>query len=499
MKYLIHYFVTFCFSLFVWSASAQNVNDSIVNQAKTKANKSDYEEAMKSLDQLIQKWQEAQTKKIMQTNTDSILGLANEAAEKEKYNEAIQYVIKVKNIWEERHEIENPPNMDSIFNVAIVSAREKKYDKARRNADIVLKAFPDRADVLIFKANIDAWESKFDSANVKLDKAYQLDPESKELYDSWMNVELWDQEYQKLLDKADLAEDYKYPDKENLTLKRVYAYKGLMEYDSAISILEREENQYLLDSSSIKYLYDEMIMKSKRNFITAYYAIDLFENNNPDPQHLAYLDYGVRINKNTLVLRLNWANRFNKTGLQAEADFYLKLPKSQYMYFNYGFALTNDLFPRHRAGVEYYFPLKKNFEGSVGARYLHFTDNQVFVLTGHVGKNINKLWLSLRPYFSFQKSGNYLSLVGNARLFGDNRLNFWGVELGYGNSPDERYVLDPDGNYFNYNSYRIKLEKGFKIGKASDLRLGASYTYEEIQQNVFRSRITFEVIYKYRF
>lgn len=498
MKNYIQYILVFCLSLFVWSAQAQT-NDSIVIQAKNSADKSDYEKAMKSLDQLIQKWQEEQTKKIMKTNTDSILELANTAAEEGKYDEAIEHVITVRGIWEERHEIEHPMNMDSIFNVAIVSAREKKYDKARRHADMVLEAFPDRADVLVFKANIDAWESKFDSANIKLNKAYQLNHENKELYDSWLNVQLWDQEYQKLLDKANLAEENEYPDKENLTLKRVYAYKGLMEYDSAISILERKENKYLLDSSSIKYLYDEMIMKSKRNFITAYYAIDLFENNNPEPQHLAYLDYGVRLNKNTLVLRLNWANRFNQNGAQLEADFYLELPKSQYMYFNYGFALTNELFPRHRAGVEYFFPLKKNFEGSIGARYINFTDNQVFVLTGHLGKNINKLWLSLRPYFSFQKSGNYLSLVGNARLYGNNRLNFWGVELGYGNSPDERYILDPGGDYFNFNSYRIKLEKGFKIGKASDLKLGASYTYEEIQKSVFRSRITFEVIYKYRF
>lgn len=498
MKNYIQYFLVFCFSLFAWSIQAQT-NDSIVNQAKSNANKSDYDKAMKSLDQLVQKWQEEQTRKIMETNTDSILELANKAAEEEKYNEAIEHVITVRNIWEERHEIENPMNMDSVFNVAIVNAREKKYEKARRHANMVLEAFPDRADVIVFKANIDAWESKFDSANIKLDKAYHLDNESKELYDSWLNVQLWDKEYQKLLDKADLAEENEYPDKENLTLKRVYAYRGLMEYDSAIALLEREENKYLLDSTSINNMYNEMIMKSKRNFITAYYAIDLFESNTPEPQHLAYVDYGVKINKNTLVLRLNWANRFNQNGVQLEADFYLELPKSQYIYFNYGFALTNELFPRHRAGVEYYFPLKKNFEGSVGARYLHFTDNQVFVLTGHIGKNINKLWLSLRPYFSFQESGNYLSLVANARLFGDNRLNFWGVELGYGNSPDERYILDPDGDYFNFNSYRIKLEKGLKIGKASDLRFGASYTYEEYQKNVFRSRFTFEVIYKYRF
>jgi len=239
MKSLIKISVVIALALLVWSSSAQTVNDSIVKDAKTNANKSDYEKAMESLDQLIKKWEEEQNRKIIQTNTDSILELANKAAENENYNEAIEHVITVRNIWEERHQLENPPNMDSIFNVAVVSAREKKYDKARRHADMVLEAFPDRADVLVFKANIDAWESKFDSADVKLNKAYKLDHESVELYDSWLNVHLWDQEYRKLLDKADLAEENDYPKKENLTLKRVYAYNGLLEYDSALAILAR--------------------------------------------------------------------------------------------------------------------------------------------------------------------------------------------------------------------------------------------------------------------
>jgi YaiO family outer membrane protein len=499
MKLNARYLLVFLILAVAFVSKAQTVTDSIVTQAKTNANKSDYDKAMESLDKLIKKWEEEQVKKIMETNTDSILKLANDAADEEKYNEAIQHVITVRNIWEERHQIENPPNTDSIFQLAIDAARKRKYEKAKRQADIVLGYFPERADVMVFKANIDAWEAHYDSANIKLQQAYKLQPENSELWDSWLNVKLWEREYKQLLAKADLAEDHEYDNKENLTLKRVYAYEGLREYDSVLAILDRKENEYLLDSTSIKYLYDETLFKSKRNFITAYYAIDLFENNNPEPQHLAYIDYGVKINKNTLVLRLNYANRFNKSGLQMEADYYLTLPKSQYIYLNYGFALTQELFPRHRAGAEYYFPLRKKFEASVGARYLHFTDNQVFVLTGHLGKIVNKFWFSLRPYFSFQQSGNYLSMVGNVRWYGQHRLNFWGVEVGYGNSPDERYILDPDGNYFNYNSYRIKLEKGLKVGKVSDLRLGATYNYEEIQKSVFRSRFTFEIIYKYRF
>lgn len=389
-------------------------------------------------------------------------------------------------------------NTDSLFMVAIEQSRAEDYNSAIVNAKKVLEIHPDRADVAVFIANVYAWDRNYNLAKFYINTAYDLKPRSEILYDSWLNIVLWNAEYEQVLRTADIAEENKYPNRYNVLLKRLIAYKYLNQFDAAADLFKDGKNKDLIDSTHIKSLARELILKSKKHTATFYYSIDFFNNNDPKPQHLAYIDYSFRIKKNTLVFRLNYANRFNENGLQLEADYYQLLKKSKYLYFNYGASIYNDLFPKHRAGAEFYFPLKRNFEASVGARYLNFPDINVYTLTGHISKYVSYYWIAFRPYFSYQKNSNSISLVANARRYGKTTLSYWGIELGYGNSPDERYILDPSGDYFNLDSYRIKLEKNIMIGKADDLKVSFGFAYEETVKDQFRPRYTIEIIYKHR-
>ncbi len=488
--------------VFVASAkllNAQATSDSLLNLALSQAQKRDYENAIKSLNILVEEWSAQYQQKEFERISDSILLLAKQASERKDFMGAIQQVNKVLKMWDLRQVPVTKVNTDSIFQIAIDQAREKKYDKSIQTAKKVLGYHPNRVDVLVFIANDYAWNSEFDSAKVYIAEAYKKDPKSQELYDSWLNVLLWNAEYEELLRKADLAQDNKYANRDNLTLKRLYAYDNLYRYDSAVALFDNGKNQKLLDSAAINSLYEDVLIKSKKNIVTAYYTLDYFENNDPIPHHMAYLDYGMKIKRNTLIFRLNYANRYNLSGSLLEADYYHLLPNKRYFYFNYGFALSKSLFPRHRAGVEYYFPLPDKFEGSIGARYIYFTNSGVFIITGHLAKSIDKYWFALRPFFSFEQSGNYLSLIGQARIVGKNPFVYWGVELAYGNSPDDRYFSDPTGTYFNLNAYRIKLEKSLMVSKTNDLKFGLGFAYEEYQKSLFRQRYTLEITYKVRF
>lgn len=388
-------------------------------------------------------------------------------------------------------------NSDSIFDVAIKHARNAEYDKAIQNANKVLEIHPDRADVDVFIANVYAWKGKTDSAKIYVKKAYELEPVNDELYDSWLNVLLWNAEYEELLKTIDLAIENEYDDNYNVTLKRLYAYKYLGEYGKGVALFDNK-NQKLLDSTRINSMYREMLIKNSRNALSAFYSMDFFNDGFTSPQHLAYIDYAFKIKRNTLIFRLNYANRFNENGLQLEADYYHQLKKGKYLYFNYGASIYNDLFPKHRAGVEFYFPLKKHFEASIGARYMYFTGNHVPILTGHLGKYLNSYWFSIRPYYTIQDIGNSISFVANARKYGKISMSYWGIELGFGNSPDERYILDPSAEFFRYSSYRIKFERNTMIGKANELKLSFGYAYEETAKSVFRNKFTLEIIYKHR-
>jgi len=442
----------------------------------------------------------------VQINSDSIFDVAIKQARNKDYKNAISNAKKVLEIHPDRKDVSEfivnvykwKANSDSVFKVAVDHAKKEEYNQAIKIANKVAERSPERQDVIIFIANVYAWKGKTDSAKIYIKKAEKLDNESTELYDSWLNILLWNSEYKNLLKKADIAEKHKYKNKYNLTLKRLYAYKYLNEYEKGVKMFDNNKNQKLLDSTKINSLYREMLIKNSHNAFSAMYSMDFFDDGITKPQHLAYVDYALKIKKNTLIFRLNYAYRYNKSGLQLEADYYHQLKKGKYLYFNYGASVLNDLFPIHRAGFEFYFPLKHHFEASIGARYMYFTGNSVPILTGHIGKYLNSYWLSLRPYFTFQDIGNSFSLVFNARKYGKIAMNYWGLELGYGNSPDERYILDPTGEYFSLNSYRIKLERNIMIATKDELRISFGYAYEETIKSVFRNRYTIELIFKHR-
>ena len=387
---------------------------------------------------------------------------------------------------------------DSLLLKAQEEAIKGNYPTAIITAESVFDIYPESFNALLMIAKSYAWEGEYDTAKIYLDSAYENEPKNEGLYDIWLNTLLWNQEYSEVIKKADLAEKNDYENDYNLAQKRLYAYDALIEYDSAVNVFEPEEQKALLDSTPLFNAYRDVLIKSKKHTITAYYAIDLYDNNDPKPQHLAYIDYGFKIKKNTLIFRLNYANRFGTDGLQVEADYYHLLKKSKYFYFNYGISVMNDVFPKHRAGIEYYFPLKNKFEASIGARYMYFTDKHVPILTAHIGKYLNKYWFAIRPFYTFDDNGNNISLVANVRRFGDISFNYWGLELGYGNSPDERYLIDPTGDYFNLTSYRIKLEKSLMVTTTNDLKISFGFAYEETAKSVFRNRYTIEIIYKHR-
>jgi hypothetical protein len=78
-------------------------------------------------------------------------------------------------------------------------------------------------------------------------------------------------------------------------------------------------------------------------------------------------------------------------------------------------------------------------------------------------------------------------------------LTFWGIEIGYGNSPDETYSITQIGTYNQLKSYKIKLEKNLMLNRVSDLHIGFGYATEEYgATNQYRNRYTIELGYKYR-
>lgn len=240
------------------------------------------------------------------------------------------------------------------------------------------------------------------------------------------------------------------------------------------------------------------MLKRNKNVISAYYTIDLFDKIF-SPQHLASLGYSFPVYDNTLGFRINYANRFGLNDFQLETDFYLKFKNKQYLYLNYGYAFNASLFPEHRIGIEYYFPVTPKTDASIGGRFLKYTFSDVYIATGHIGHYFGNSHLSLRPYYVLKmpNAESSISLLANYKIFERNELNYWGIELGYGNSPDDSYSTSP-AQFSQLSNYKIRLEKNLMINRTSDLHFVVGYSYEEYLLNMFRNRFIFELGYKIR-
>ena len=395
-------------------------------------------------------------------------------------------------------------NTDSIFMTAISQTRNNQYDSAIINAKKAFKSDSKRADILVFIANVYSWKNQNDTALVYIHQAIKLNYLHDELYESWTNILLRSHRYADLLKCCDEAEKNHYANSEDILKKRLIAYNELKMYDKGVSLIELPTNKKFLEIKQFNDLYSGLLLKRNSKLLSANYTLDLFDGgNNTQPQQLASLGYSFPLSVNNLGFRVNYANRFGQAGVQLESDFYLKLKNKQYMYFNYGFAFNSVLFPTHRFGYEFYFPLNHKLEASIGCRYLNYPTSNVLIATGHIGWYFGNSWAGLRPYYvyAFKTPTNTesVSLIGNYRLFGKTELDYWGVEVGIGNSPDAVYTTNPQIVGFNQlTAYKIKLEKNFMLNRVSDFHIGLGYSREEFNLNQFRNRYTVELGYKLR-
>jgi YaiO family outer membrane protein len=391
-------------------------------------------------------------------------------------------------------------NNDSLLSVASAMAANKKYDEAKLLVHKVVATDSSRSDALVLLANLNFWTGANDSALHWIEKANHLQANDDDFYTTFLNVLLVNKQYDRLLQIAVYAASDGYSDKFNWLQKQLIAYDHLMNYSKALQLYNAFTDESIKYHPAILAIVDRIADKFRSRSMLLTYSIDVFSNTNP--QHLVGLGYNFHRQKNTYGLALNYANRFSKSDFQLETTNYLYLSDNRYVYANYGFGFNQSLFPRHRAGLEYYFPIKKILESSLGVRYLFYsgvTNSSVYIFTGHLGSYIGKGWLAFRPFWVINNDLQSLTLSLKYRKYGNRLRDFWGVELLAGNSPDDMYSISQSG-FNSLRSYKIRFEKSWRINSYSDFIIAPAYSYEQVangQHLNFRSRVELEFAYRF--
>lgn len=391
-------------------------------------------------------------------------------------------------------------NNDSLLSYASSLARNGNYTEARDMVLAVARNDSSRTDALLMLANLNLWMGDAKTALTWIEKAAGRNASGPEFYSGYFNILVANAMYSELLTQIDKAIANGYTDELNLIQKKMLAHQELGNYSEAMALYYGITNERIKQHPSVVTQVDKMLdMLDKKSWIL-HYNFDLFSNTNP--QHFVSVGYLRKPTRNSFGINLNYANRFSLSDFQLDATAYLYVAKSRYFYVNYGVGINNSLFPRHRSGVEYYFPLSTKTEASLGGRYMTYTSivtSNVYILTGHLGRYIGKGWIAARPFWVINDQLQSFSLSMKYRHYGARLRDFWGLELVVGNSPDDMYSISQNG-FNNLKSYKLRFEKSWRIDSNSDLVFAPAYSYEQFAKASivdFRSR--FGVEFNYRF
>ncbi len=157
--------------------------------------------------------------------------------------------------------------------------------------------------------------------------------------------------------------------------------------------------------------------------------------------HSASVAVSRRAAAGTLIGRVNFADRFARSGVQAEADAYPRLGSRMYGYFNLGYSAAT-IFPRWRSGAELFAVLPRAYEVSVGLRQLRFDGVPVTLLTGSAAKYVGNYLFTVRPYLRSRDGAASASMTFSARRYGSDADRFIGARIGFGSTPSDVLTAD---------------------------------------------------------
>lgn len=367
-------------------------------------------------------------------------------------------------------------NADSLLKVAQQYYNQNENVKSEEICLQILSYAPDYTDVKILLARNYMNVKQFSDAEGILNEVLKNKPNYYDAHAALVDLNYWSKKYEACVLCCNNALNYFPTDSAFLLSKE----KCIVESSSRM----------MRDLNQLNYsIYN--------NKIAASYRYNYFLDNTDFNSQEAYLEYTRKLNKATVIGRVNYANRFNESDFQFESDLYYKFDMSKYLYLNAGIS-NNIIYPDYRLGAEYFQALPAQFEVSLGLRYLYFKPDNVFIYTGSLTKYIQKYMLSARVFITPKNSDITASGLFILRHY-NTEDNYVGLRLKYGIDPNNsnidpttssRYLMQSRGFEFEYNEL---------IKQRVQLTIYAGYESTEWRPSEYRNAVTAQVVLGYLF
>lgn len=336
-------------------------------------------------------------------------------------------------------------NVDEAFFRARDLAFDGKREEARRLSRAILEIAPGYTDVRLLIVRTYMWDGNLESARSELNTLLAQSPRQSEALALMTDVEYRSGNYDEALRQVQLASANNLTDIP-LLIRRAEIYRELGDYRRAHIVLDQVE-QIEPSSGDAARVRATIVTSSQKYALTLAYGHDRFDAIF-DPWNSMYLQLARSTPVGTVLGRVNYANRFNTDGYQAEIDFYPTFRPGTYGYLNFGYS-DSFIFPEYRFGAEIHQALPKAFEVSAGFRHLEFQSGGVTIYTGTLSKYYRNWYLSVRPFITPRDEGVSNSYQFIFRRYFSDPDNYLGLRGGFGFSPDERRLVAGGGEEIN--------------------------------------------------
>lgn len=328
-------------------------------------------------------------------------------------------------------------NPDASFFAARELAFSGKRKEAKDTLTAILTEYPQYTDVSNLLGKIYSWEGEYDKARAQFNKVTSSHSKDKEAWIAAVSNEMYAQNYTIAVGLSNKALLFIQGDPDLERLRE----QALQNVNTKYSAASDFSGNLLVVQDSVAGNTKEKILKNKLGIFGVLDVFDVVF----DPMIATSLEYTRTTKMGSVIPRINYANRFQTSGIQYEIDLYPKFSKIFYGYFNYGYS-NAPIYPDHRVGAELYANLPNAFETSIGLRYLEFENIKANIITGSAGLYTGNYYFSLRPYITLPVGSNPVGVSGSllVRKYLKDKDNYFGLNAAVGYAPELRQLRAGD-------------------------------------------------------
>ncbi|MHA3787997.1 YaiO family outer membrane beta-barrel protein [Flavobacterium hauense] len=381
-------------------------------------------------------------------------------------------------------------DIDTAFKQVRTKAEAKNYNEALKILNTFEQKYPGNEDIIVYQGRVYSWKRDFSKAKKTLRPLVDREKPNMEALEALINAYYWSYDFEACITYCDQYLALQ-PDNADILIIKATCLEKTGRDTEALALIDQLPEPYKSNEKATGL--KTIISRKKKNAIAASYLNISTADPGESPTHYGYVEYLRKFTKSTIVGRANIGYRYGETEGQVEADFYQTFKRS-YLYANAGFSNGEFIFPQLRLGTEYYFAPQAQFDFSLGARYMHFEDDNVTLLTGQAGYRFGEYTVAYRPYYDVNNT--LFSHVVSFQKYDEQKENLVRLELQYGNVP---YLYIYSNSIEPLTAYRAGIQYQHRFGDSFFIKPVFLYEYEEYLPDSFRHKFNCQIIFTKRF